>query len=86
MGLIYSAFPELLMQWRTIPGHPSYLFNKQGEVLSTKLYERVVPYREATEDTPPVIRLRHNGRKIYWSIKNLSPDLVEELFEQKEAA
>lgn len=82
-GLVYSAFPELLVDWRDIPGVEGYMFNREGEVMTKRLW-RTIPTTKAGNYI-----LRAGGKRITWSMKQISEEELSVIWsdeEEQEAA
>lgn len=67
-GLIYSAYPELLCDWRDIPGVEGYMFNREGEVMGKRNWE--VLQKPARSN----YILRKGGKRVRWHINMLSEE------------
>jgi hypothetical protein len=77
-GLVYSAYPELLSDWRDIPGHPNYMTNREGEVMGKRLWNKL----PATKHGRYV--LRAGGGRTNWHKGLLSEDEWISLWEEQE--
>lgn len=81
-GLVYSAFPELLVDWRDIPGVEGYMFNREGEVMSKRLWRPIPTLKGA-------YILRANGKRLRWNISKLTEEELSVIWnneEEQEAA
>ncbi|AXH43741.1 HNH endonuclease [Arthrobacter phage Brad] len=55
--LMYSAWPELLAGWKPVVGFPNYLINDKGEVMQTRWYKVITPFKNGS------VRLFRDGKR-----------------------
>lgn len=64
-GLVYSAFPELMGDWKAIPSFPGYQVNKEGRVRGTRQYN-MLPI-----SSTGFVRLCRDGKRHLWCVGEL---------------
>lgn len=78
-GLIYSAFPELLVEWKPIPDFPLYMTHPDGRVMGISQHREIKPREHDGQ-----YRLSHESGRRYWRQDKLPVGFWDE--ELKEAA
>ncbi|QFG09181.1 hypothetical protein PBI_SPORTO_76 [Arthrobacter phage Sporto] len=82
-GLVYLTFPELLEDWRDIPGVEGYMFNREGAVMGKRNWQPL----QKPERSHYV--LRKGGKRVRWHMGLLSAEELDAIWngtKEKEAA
>ncbi len=67
-GLVYSAYPELLAEWKNIPGFPGYQVNRKGQVQGMRWYN-IIPV-----SPKGFVRLCRDGKRHLWCIGDIGDE------------
>lgn len=77
-GLVYAAYPELLADWRDIPGFPKYMTNRAGEVMGKRLWNMLPPTAAGT------YVLRAGGGRKNWHKSQINAEVWDNLWSEEE--
>jgi hypothetical protein len=82
--LLYLAWPELYSDWRPLPGWPTYLISRNGEVMSERFLKPITKMVKGAKEYP-YYQLRRDGKRHIFKLSDVNLDEIFADSEEKAA-